>query len=110
MPDNAFQQIIGDFEDEMVVFTDTGFHAQAGDPPNLRPCKRGKGNGRMVVETVLSMLTTVVRLKKVTHRTWAMLRARLAYTMAVFNVLVQWDGIAVDDDGNVHLSIAEFSL
>ena len=108
--DNAFHALISDFQDDMVIFTDTGFHAREGDPPNLKPCKRGTWNGRMVVETVLSMLTTVVRLKKVTHRTWATLRARLAYTMAVFNLLVQWDGIAVDDDGNVHLSIAEFSL
>ncbi len=30
--------------------------------------------------------------------------------MAVFNVLVQWDGIPIDDDGNIHLSIAEFNL
>lgn len=108
--DNAFHALIRDFQDDMVIFTDTGFHAHAGDPANMKPCKRGTWNGRMVVETVLSMLTTVVRFKKVTHRTWSMLRARLAYTMAVFNVLVQWDGIAVDDDGNVHLSIAEFSL
>lgn len=94
----------------MVVLTDTGFHAKAGDPTNMKPCKRGTWNGRMVVETILSMLTTVVRFKKLTHRTWGSLRARLAYTMAVFNVLVQWDGIAMDEDGNVHLSIAEFSL
>jgi hypothetical protein len=30
--------------------------------------------------------------------------------MALFNVLVQWNGLPVDDDGNMHLSIAEFSL
>jgi hypothetical protein len=30
--------------------------------------------------------------------------------MAVFNMLVQWDGMARDADGNVHLWIAEFSL
>jgi len=110
VPDNAFHALISDFQDEMVIFTDTGFHAQAGDPANLKPCPRGTWNGRMVVETVLSMLTTVVRLKKVTHRTWRNVCARLAFTMAVFNILVQWDGIALDDDGNVHLSMAEFSL
>ena len=113
VPDNAFHALINEFQDEMVIFTDTGFHAKAGDPPNMKPgtlwVKRGTWNGRMVVETVLSMLTTVVRLKKVTHRTWRNVRARLAFTMAVFNVLVQWDGIAIDD-GNIHLSIAEFSL
>jgi hypothetical protein len=36
--------------------------------------------------------------------------ARLAYTMAMFNVLVLWDGLNVDADGVIHLSIAPFSL
>jgi hypothetical protein len=112
VPHHAFHARITDVQDEMVLFTDTGCHAQAGDPANLKPCTRGTWNGRMVVETVLSMLTTVVKLKKVSHRTWRNrnVGARLACTMAVFNMLVQWDGMARDDDGTVHLSIAEFSL
>ena len=64
----------------------------------------------MVVETVLSMLTRVCQLKQASQRTWAGVRARLAYTMALFNILVLWDGIPVDDDGNIHLSVAEFTL
>ncbi len=64
----------------------------------------------MVVETVLSLLTTVVRHKQVSHRTWRNLAARLAYTMALFNVLAQWNGLQPDDDGTIHLSIAEFVL
>jgi hypothetical protein len=28
----------------------------------------------------------------------------------LFNLLVQWNGIQVDEDGCVHFSIAEFSL
>jgi hypothetical protein len=110
VPDNAFHSLIRDFADAMVIFTDTGFHAASGDPPNMKACPRGTWNVRMVIETVLSLLTTVVRLKQLSHRTWRNVRARLAYTMAVFNILVQWDGLPVDADGNVHLSIAEFSL
>ena len=64
----------------------------------------------MVVETVLSMLTTICHFKKLTHRTWPAVRARLAWTMAIFNILVQWDGLPVDQNGNIHLSIAQFSL
>jgi hypothetical protein len=64
----------------------------------------------MVVETVLSLLTRVCHLKKVCHRTWTLLAARLAFTMAVFSVLVQWNGLPVDPDGRIRLSIAEFSL
>ena len=33
MADNAFQPLISDFEDEMVVFTDMAFHAADGVPP-----------------------------------------------------------------------------
>ncbi len=110
VPDNAFQGIIQDFADEMVIFTDTGFHAQGGDPANMKPCQRGRWNVRMVVETVLSMLTTICQFKKLSHRTWAALRARLVFTMAVFKVLVQWDGLQPDEDGIIHLSIAQFSL
>jgi len=30
--------------------------------------------------------------------------------MGLFNLLVQWDGLVIDDDGFVPLTIAEFSL
>ncbi len=110
LPDNAFRDLITDFQDRMVVLTDTAFHSKEGDPPNQKACKRGTWNVRMVVETILSVLTTVCHLKKASQRTWAGLRARLAYTMALFNILVLWDGIPVDEHGMIHLSIAEFSL
>lgn len=110
MADNAFQPLISDFEDEMVVFTDMAFHSKAGDPPNQKACKRGTWSGRMLVETVLSMLTRVCNLKKMSQRSWDGLNARLAFTMAVFNVLVTWDGLLHNDDGTIRLSIAEFSL
>jgi hypothetical protein len=32
------------------------------------------------------------------------------HTMALFSILVQWHGLQPDDEGFVHLSIAEFSL
>jgi hypothetical protein len=108
--DTAFGALVADFRDEMVSFTDMAFHAQRGDPPNQKACKRGTWSGRMVVETVLSLLTRVVGLKRVSHRTWNGLAARLAYTMALFNVLATWNGLPVDDDGTIHLSIAEFAL
>lgn len=108
--DTAFQPLIAEFQDEMVILSDTGFHAKAGDPPNLKICKRGTWNVRMVVETVLSLLTRVCQCKQLHHRTWAGLHARIAFTLALFNLLVQWDGVPVDTNGNIHLSIAEFSL
>src|SRR5438094_6683577 len=70
---------------------------------------KGVGN-RMLVETVLSMLTVVCHFKKVMHRVGAYFQARLAFTMAAFNVLVQWHGLRPYASGFVLLSIAEFSL
>ena len=73
----------------MIVLSDTGFHAAEGDPTNLKLCQRGEWQDRMLVETVLSMLTLVCHLKKVMHRGWAYFQARLAFTMAAFNLLGQ---------------------
>jgi hypothetical protein len=64
----------------------------------------------MLVETALSMLTAVCHLKKVLHRVWAYFQARLAFTLAAFNVLVQWHGLEPDSQELIRLSIAEFSL
>ena len=94
----------------MVVFADRGFAKVDWVPDNLRVCQNGEWNDRMVIETILSMLTRVCHLKKVAHRRWEYFKTRLAFTMAVFNVLIQWDGLPADADGFVPLSIAQFSL
>ena len=60
----------------------------------------------MLVETVLSMLTVVCHFKKVMHRGWAYFQARLAFTMAAFNVLVRWYGLRPTASGFVSLSIS----
>ncbi len=108
--DSAFHPLIEQFAEQMLVLVDQGFHARAGDPPNMKICDRGTWNVRMVIETVLSMLTLVCHFKKVMHRVWAYFQARLAFTMAAFNILVQWHGLKPDAAGVIHLSIAEFSL
>jgi hypothetical protein len=95
---------------EMIVLTDPGFHAKEGDPPNMKVCKKGTWNGRMLVETVLSMLTNVCHIKKVGHRVWEYFGARLAFVVAAFNICAQWHGLMPDENGFIHLSIAEFSL
>ncbi len=56
------------------------------------------------------MLTLVCHVKKVMHRGWAYFQARLAFTMAAFNVLVQWHGFQPYASGFVTLLMAEFSL
>ena len=108
--DNTFQWLIRPCEERMIILSDTGFHAAEGDPSNLKLCQRGEWEERMLVETVLSMLTLVCHFKKVMHRVWAYFQARLAFTMAAFNVLVQWHGFQPHASGFVPLSMAEFSL
>jgi len=107
---SAFQHIVDRVADEMVVFADEGFDKLDWFPTNLRLCKRGEWNDRMMIETVLSMLTLICGFKKVMHRAWTYFKTRVGLTMALFNILVQWDGLPVESDGFVPLSIAQFSL
>ena len=87
--DNAFQWLMRQCEEQMIVLSDTAFHAAAGDPTNLKLCQRSEWQDRMLVETVLSILTIVCHCKRVMHRMWAYFQAPLAFTMAAFNVLAQ---------------------
>jgi hypothetical protein len=107
---SAFQDIIERNAKKMIIFSDEGFVKKDWHPENVKICARGEWNTRMIVETVLSMLTLVCHFKKVMHRTWEYFKSRLAYTMALFNILVQWDGIPVDENGSVQFSIARFSI
>ena len=61
--DKTFQWLIQQVDGRMIVLSDTGFHAAEGDPANLKLCQRGEWQDRMLVETVLSMLTLVCHLK-----------------------------------------------
>ena len=97
-------------DERMMVFSDTACQAAEGDPANLTLWQRGTWHDRMLVETVLSMLTLVSHFKQVMHRVWEYVQARLALTMTALNVLVQWYGLPTDAQGFVPLSIAEFGL
>ena len=108
--DTKFHPIIEEFRERMLILADSGFHAKEGDPENLKICARGTWNVRMLVETVFSMLTNLCHFKKMSDRVWDAFEARLAYTMAAFNILVQWHGLQPDEHGFIPLSIAEFVL
>jgi hypothetical protein len=66
--ENTFQWLIRQFEERMIVLSDTAFHAAEGDPSNLKLCQRGEWQDRLLVKTVLSMLTLVSHSKQVMHR------------------------------------------
>lgn len=107
---SAFQRLVDKFRDEMVLFSDTGFEKVDWHPTNLRTCQRGVWNVRMIVETVLSMLTYVCNFKHMAHKAWRYFEAHVGWTLALFNILIEWHGFEPDADGFVRLSIAEFSL
>lgn len=108
--DTEFQGLVEAFEEEMIVLSDFGFHAAEGNPANLKVCQAKTWAGRMVIETVFSMLTRLCSFKKVTCRAWAYFKARLSFAMVAFNTLVQWHGFEPDENGFLKLSMAEFSL
>ena len=110
LPDQAFHEMIADFDGEMIIYADSGFHAADGDPDNLVICQRGERNFRMVVETFFSLLQGVLAGKRLAHRTWDALAAHIGFALAVMTILVQWDGLIADEYGFVRLSIADFSL
>ena len=108
--ENTFEGLMRQCEERMILLSDTAFPAAAGDPANLQLCRRGEWEDRILVETVLAMLTLVFHVKKVLHRGWAYCRARLAFTMAACKVLVQWSGFQPNASGFVPLSMAELSV
>ena len=108
--DTAFHTLLEQFDEQMVILGDTGFHSADRDPPNLKFCRRGEWNECMGVETVLSMLTVVWHIKKMRHRVWDYFKTRLGYLMAAFNILTQWDGLKPDQQSLVRLPIAQFTL
>ena len=92
------------------MLADTGFHAKAGDPQNLKLCPRGTWNERMLIETAFSLFETafslfegVMGLKKQDHRLKPHLATRLAYCAAIYNICTGWTG-------QVTLSLVNFAL
>jgi hypothetical protein len=107
---DAFSPLIEKYAQRMIVLADCNFHKspyhrKAGDrdPPNVKICPRGWWNQRRLIETVLSMVQNLCRIKKLTERSWPMLRAHLAFVAAAFNILTNWTD-------HVQLAIAQFAL
>lgn len=109
-PDQAFNPLVQALEGQTIVLSDLGFRDQDGVPDNLKLCPKGTWNERMVVETALSMVTTICYLKKLTHCVETYLQARLAFVCAMFNVLLALFHKVHPDAAPFQMSIAEFSL
>lgn len=108
--DTHFRSMIQRFDQQMIVLTDNGFHGATGDPANMKVCQPRTWGCRMLVETVLSMLTGRCNTKRMRHRVWKYFRMHLAWTMAAFNLML--DGVADQPhrEGQPAFSIADYVL
>jgi hypothetical protein len=108
--DQDFNDEIEKLEGQTITLSDLGFRCAEGIPDNLKLCQRGSWNERMFIETAFSLLTVVCNMKKIFHRVSAYIEARMAFTAAMFNVLLTLYHQLHPDMPPYKLSIAEFSL
>jgi hypothetical protein len=109
-PDQAFHPLIETVNPDGIVLANLEFRCKDGVPENLKLCAKGTWNDRMGVETVFSLLTVVCKAKRMLHRVSHHLEARLAYTAAMFNVLISLFRQLYTDQDKFKISIALFSL
>lgn len=101
--DATFHPLLETVQTQSIVLCDSGFYSRHNNPTNLKVCHKGTWNQRMIVETVFSLFTRILNLKRLTHRTWKGIQTRLAYVTAAFNICINWSG-------TVKLSIKDFAL
>jgi len=108
--DKHFRSLIEPFDQQMIVLTDNGFHGERGDPANMKVCQRRTWAGRMLVETVLSMLTVVCDIKRMRHRVWRYFAMHLGWTLAAFNLMLDEAARHADKNDRPTFSIAQYVL
>ena len=108
--DQEFLGLVEAVRGTMIVLADKGFRRKTNPPENLKICPKGEWNDRMLIETIFSLLSQVCKLKHLRQRVWTYFEMRLALTVALFNLLQQWNGLNFDENGVSHLKLAEFSL
>ena len=97
--DNSFDEEHKETAD--INLTDQGFKKKEGTPENFKICKKGQWNERMGVETLFSLWTRILNMKKSFHRTTEGFRAKLSYMIALTNIIVE---------KNEELGFAKFSM
>lgn len=108
--DQDFNDEIAKLNGQTISLSDLGFRCAEGIPDNLKLCQKGTWNERMIVETAFSLLTVVCHMKKISQRLAVYIEARLAYTAAMFNVLLSLYHQLHPDAPAHQMSIAQFSL
>ena len=97
--DQRFAQVAAPFAGRTITLADSGFNA-VDRPVNLKLCARGAWSERMLIETVLSLVHRVCRLKSLWHRTQPYLAMHLAYVAALFNALLALNRLLESSSSN----------
>lgn len=110
--DQTFLPLVEALNGSSIVLGDVGFNRASGIPDNLKLCPRGTWNERMLVETMLSMVTVVCHLKKLFHRVRDYVEMHFAYVAALFNTLLALNRMLDPNAENQGswLHIAQYSL
>jgi hypothetical protein len=85
--DQRFARLATPVMDVTITLGDQCFNA-VDRPPNLKVCRRGEWNERMLIETVFSLVHRVCHVEYLWHRTRRYLHMHLAYVAALFNALL----------------------
>lgn len=83
--DNSFNEHYR--ETKGIVLTDNGYRKKGGTPANFKVCQRGTWNERMLVESLFSLWTRICQMKHSFHRTIAGFKAKVAYLVALTNLV-----------------------
>lgn len=102
--DNTFDEEQKDGAD--ITLTDLGFKKKEGTPENFKICKKGEWNERMGVETLFSLWTRILNMKKSFHRKTEGFRAKLRYLAALTNIIMRKN----EELGFAKLSMVQWSL
>ena len=110
--DQTFRPLAHQFDEQAIVLSDFGFKKAGEDARNLKFCAHKTWSERMIVETMLSLVTRVCRLKHLAQRTAVSVETHLTFVSALFNLLLalnrQREPNAAPEDRL--LTIAQYAL
>jgi len=110
--DQHFRPVAHQFDEATIVLSDFGFKKAGEAARNLKFCEHKTWGERMIVETMLSLVTRVCRLKHLPQRVAVYLETHLTFVSALFNLLLTLNRLldpdASPDDRLLH--IAQYAL
>ncbi len=110
--DQTFRPVAHQFDEQTIALSDFGFKKAGEAAGNLKFCEYKTWNERMLVETMLSLVTRVCRLKHLPQRLPIYLETHLTFISTLFNLLLSLNRL-LEPDATSHdrlLKIAQYPL